>query len=155
LITSVVAAHAAAAGGTKGIAARGLLLSVRLSCPAMGANADDLDQRIFGSKPRCPRGSFEGFGDRSAWALADRAATLADKKNDESITGVIMHAGDECVATLDAMHEPVLAQEIERSINRYGRQSAVPSRQALDDLIGTERIVALKQDLQHLTADWR
>ena len=79
----------------------------------------------FLGKSRRPRRGFEGFGDRSAWALADRAATLANKKDDESVAGVIVHTGDECVAALDAVHEPVLAQEIERSINRYGRQPAV------------------------------
>ena len=95
------------------------------------------------------------MGDSSAGALADGAAPLADKEDDEIVAGVIMHTGDERVAALDPVHEPILAQKIEGAIDRNGGKAAVVLlSEPLDDLISAERVVALEQRLQHLTADW-
>ena len=77
---------------------------------------------------------------------------------------MIMRASDKRVAALDAMHESVVAQKIERAINRDRRWTVLLRRtvlsrtllnQALDDLIGAERLVAGQQRFEHLTADRR
>ena len=94
------------------------------SFPAMRANAGDLDQRAFRRKTRRARGCFERLRDGAARRLADGAASLADQKHDEIVAAVIVHAGDERVAAFDAMHETVVAQKIERAIDRDRRRAA-------------------------------
>src|SRR5271170_469041 len=110
----------------------------------MGADAGDFDQRAFRRKPRRARRRLERFGGGAARRLADRAATLADEKDDEIITSMIVHAGDEGIAALDAVDEAVVAQEIERAIDRDRRRAGV-ARQVIDDLVGAERLVTGKQ----------
>src|SRR5271168_4812698 len=121
------------------------------SIAAMRANAGDFDQRAFGRKACRARGGLEGVGDSPASCLADRAAAFANQEHDEVVAAVIIHAGDKGVAAFDAMDEPVLAQEIERTIDR-DRCRAILVTQPLDDLIGAERLVACQQRLQYLTA---
>src|SRR6185437_2181800 len=55
----------------------------------------------------------------------------------------------------DAMHETLLAQEIERAINRDRCRPRAAHRQPVDQLIGAERGVARQQRLQHAAADRR
>jgi hypothetical protein len=80
---------------------------------------------LFGAKPAARHeAAFERFRDSAARRLADRAATFADQKDDRIAAGVIVHTGDERVAALDAMDETVVAQEIERAIDRDRRRTA-------------------------------
>ena len=65
---------------------------------------------VFGVKPRARRG-LELIGDRSRRRFADRAAMLADQEHDHLTMLVIVDAGDERVAALDAMHEAVVARK--------------------------------------------
>jgi hypothetical protein len=66
---------------------------------------------------------------------------------------VIVHAGDEGVAALDAVHEPVLTQELERPVGGDRGRARPLGREPVDDLIGAERLVAGEQRGQHLAAD--
>ena len=76
------------------------------------------------------------------------------RKTTRSSAVVIVHASDESVAALDAMDETVVAQKIERAIDR-DRRRPVLVRQPLDDLVGAERLVARQQRFQHLAAHRR
>src|SRR5450631_2057035 len=64
-----------------------------------------------------------------------------------------MHAGHEGIAALDAMDEGVVAQELQRPINRDRRRPWPLRGQPLHDLIGAERLMTAEQDVQHLPAD--
>ena len=57
-----------------------------------------------------------------------------------------MHAGDEGVAALDAVHEILLAQEIERAVDRDRGRPLRPGPPAIDDLVGAERLMARQQE---------
>ena len=57
------------------------------------------------------RGGLERFRNVAAGRLADRAAALADEEHDEIVAVVIVHAGDEGIAALDAVHEAVVRAE--------------------------------------------
>src|ERR1700686_619431 len=120
----------------------------------MQGNAGYFDQRAFRRKPRRARRRFKRLGDATARRLADRAATLADEKYDEILTGVIVHAGDEGIAALDAVDEAVVAQKIERAVNRNRRRARI-ARQVIDDFVGAERLVTGEQRFEHLSADRR
>jgi hypothetical protein len=65
--------------------------------------------------------------------LADGTAALADEEDDEIVAAVIMHAGDEGVAALDAVDEAVVAQKIERAVDRDRCRTPMPG-ESLDDL---------------------
>jgi len=54
---------------------------------------------------------------------------------------MIVHAGDERIAALNPVDEILLAQEIERSINRDRGRPNAASRQAIDEFIGPERMM--------------
>src|ERR1700685_704947 len=120
----------------------------------MRADAGDFDQRAFRRKPRRARRRLERFGGGAARRLADRAATLADEKDDEIITGMIVHAGDKGIAALDAMDEAVVAQKFERAIDRDRRRPRV-ARQIVDDFVSAERLVTGEQRFEYLTPDRR
>ena len=79
---------------------------------------------LFGEKPAARARGLQRFRGGAARRLADRAAAFADQKHHEIVAAVIVHAGDERVAAFDAMDEPVLAQEIERAIDRDRRRPA-------------------------------
>ena len=66
-----------------------------------------------------------------------------------------MRAGDEGVAAFDAMHQPLLAQEIERAIDGDRRRPRALLGQPVDQLIGAERRMAGQQRFQHPAADRR
>jgi hypothetical protein len=80
---------------------------------------------------------FERIGHGAAGRFANGSAVLADQKHDRIAVGVMMHAGDKCVAALDAMDETVVAQEVERAVYRDRRQPAA-MRQSLDDFVSAE-----------------
>src|SRR2546427_672217 len=82
------------------------------------------------------------WGDGSRGRLPDRAAALADQEHDEIVDPVIVDAGDERVAALDAVDETVLLQEIERAVDSDRSRSRSGGRGPLDDLVGAERPVA-------------
>lgn len=125
----------------------------------MRANAGNFDQWAPRRKTRRPRGRFERLGCASAGRLADCAALLADEEHHELVVTVIMRACHECIAALDAMDQAVLAQKIERAVDRDRRRPvdtrhAVP-RQMLDDLVGAKWFMAGEQRLEYLTTDRR
>jgi len=68
---------------------------------------------------------------------------------------MILRTGNESVAALDAMNKAVLHQKIQRTINSDGRGARGLSRQALDDLIGSERAMSGEQSLEYLSSDRR
>ena len=88
----------------------------------MRANAGDFDHRAFRRKAGRAAGGFERLRDGAAGRFADRAALLADQEHDRVAAGVIVHAGDEGVAALDPVDKAVVAQEIERAIDRDRRR---------------------------------
>lgn len=68
---------------------------------------------------------------------------------------MIVHAGNEGVAAFYAMHEVVLAQKIERSINRDRSRPRAATRQPIDEFIGPERMMTCQQSLKHTPTHWR
>ncbi len=100
------------------------------SVAAMRANTGDFDQRTLWRKTRRARRRLERLRGGAAGRLADSAAALADQKDDEVVAAVIVHAGNERVAAFDAMNKTIVAQEVERAIDRdrgrtiFVRQSA-------------------------------
>ena len=64
---------------------------------------------VFGTKPAARRSVFDRIGHRGRGRLTDGAAFFADQEYDRIAALVIMHAGDEGVAALDAMDQFLLA----------------------------------------------
>src|SRR5262249_29949343 len=87
--------------------------------------------------------------------LAHRSALLADEKDHELARGMGVHAGDECVAALDAMHEPVLAQELKRPVDGDRRGPRAFGSKPVHDLVGAEGTVADQERRQHVAPDRR
>ena len=79
---------------------------------------------LFGEKPAARQEPFSVSATRAAGRFADRAAVFADQEHDRIAVGVMVHASDEGVAAFDAMHEAVVAQKIERTIDRDRRRPA-------------------------------
>src|SRR5579885_1240508 len=101
---------------------------LRLSpVPTVRANSRDFDQRALWRKAGRACSRLEPFGGGTTGRLAHRAALFADQKNHEVAVAVIVNASDEGIATLDPMHEAVLAQKIERAING-DRRGAIAGR---------------------------
>ena len=105
---------------------------------------------LFGVNPAA-RDGLRASATRAARRFADGAAAFADQKHHKVAVGVIVHAGDEGIAALDAMDEAVVAQKIERPVNRDRRRAGVV-RKPFDNLVGAERPVACQQRFQHLAA---
>ncbi len=66
---------------------------------------------------------------------------------------MVVRAGEEGVAALDAVNEAILHQEIERAIDGNRCRARHRLRELVDHLIGTERAVARQQRLQHVAPD--
>ncbi len=109
----------------------------------------------FGAKPEARAAAARSCATGAAGILADRTAAVADQERHQGCRVMVMRAGEIGVAALDAMHEPVRHQEIERAIDRDRRRPRHRMRQFLDHLIGAERAMAGQQRLQHLAADRR
>src|SRR6185437_14355176 len=122
---------------------------------AVGADAGNLDDRCLRREAGRARGAADGLGHRRRRRFADRAAFLADEEHHGIAAGVIVHAGDEGVAALDAVHEALLAQEVERAVDRDRRRPAAVVGEAVDQVVGAERLVTGEQRLQHRPADRR
>src|SRR5438067_798861 len=86
--------------------------------PTMPAHAGDLDHLGFRRKARALRGSVQALGDRSRWRFADRTALFADEEYHRRVARMIVDAGEEGVAALDAMHEALRGEKIERAVDR-------------------------------------
>jgi len=67
---------------------------------------------------------LESIGHGGAGCFADRSAALANEEYARIAAGVMMHAGNERVAALDAMDEIILSQEVECAVDRDRRQPA-------------------------------
>src|SRR5262249_31690747 len=63
-----------------------------------------------------------------------------------------MRTGDESVAALDLVHQPVGQEEVERPIDGDWRRARSAHSHALDDLIGAGRLVALRHAIEHIPA---
>src|SRR5262249_16856900 len=55
----------------------------------------------------------------------------------------------------DAVHEAVLAQELERPVSSDRRRARPLEREPVDDLVGAQRLVAGEQRGEHLAPDRR
>ena len=99
---------------------------VKSSSAAVRADAGDFDYGTLWRKTRRARRGLERFSGGAAWRRADRAAALADQKDDQIVAAVVVDANHERVASLDAVNEAVLAQKIERAMdgNRGGFSTA-------------------------------
>lgn len=84
-------------------------MSGRLRRFAMRADAGDFDHRRLRYKAHGARSVFDRIGHRGRGRLTDGAAFFADQEYDRIAALVIMHAGDEGVAALDAMDQLLLA----------------------------------------------
>src|SRR5262249_2268488 len=96
----------------------------------------------------CTRGAFYRVSNRSRCGFADRTAFFADQKNHWIAAVVILHARDERIAAFDPMHEILLPQEIECSINRNGGRPRAPPRQTINEIISREWVRACRQSLE-------
>jgi hypothetical protein len=127
----------------------------RLRRLAVRANSGNFDDRCLRNEACRTRSAFDRIGDRGRCGFADRTALFADQEYHRIAAVVIVHAGNEGVAAFDSMHQILLAQEIERSINRdRGRPRAAP-RQTVDKFVGSERMMACQQRLEHAPAHRR
>jgi len=132
-----------------------LVRNFRLGRLAMRTNTGNLDDRCLGNKARRAGGILDRVGDGGRCRFADRPALFTDQKYDRIAAVVIVHAGDEGIATFDSVHEILLAQEIERPINRDRGRPRAARRQAVDELISSERMMACQQSLEHAPAHRR
>jgi len=91
--------------------------------PTMPAHAGNLDHLRLRREARALRGSVQAVGDRGRGRFADRAALLADQEYHRRVARVIVDTRKERVAALDAMHEALGGEKIERAIDgdRGGR----------------------------------
>src|SRR5262249_41716008 len=89
-----------------GARARRSVSTGALGPPQRGGPAPpaDLDHRRLRGKAGGTRGAGQRARDLGRRRLADRAAALADQEHHELAGEVIVHAGDEGVAALDAVH---------------------------------------------------
>src|SRR5438477_12349527 len=101
----------------------------------MLAHAADLDHRALRREARALCGRIHTLCNRARCRLTHRAAMLADEEHHRRAVGVIVDAGEERVAALDAMHEPLRGEEIQRAVDRDRRRTRPPHRDLLDDLI--------------------
>src|SRR5262249_3322894 len=122
---------------------------------AVGADAGELDHRRFRRKTSGARGRCQRRGDLLGGGLADGAAALADQEHHEGPSGVVVHASHESIAALNAVHETVLAQELERAVGGDRCRPGPLEREPRDDLVGAERLVRAQQRGQDLAADRR
>ncbi len=109
----------------------------------------------FGVNPAARAADFSSLATAAGAASPTSPQRSQIRNTTSSPLRVIVDAGDEGVAALDAMDEAVLAQKIERTVDRDRRGPCAGGRRAVDDLVGAERLVALEQNLQHLATDRR
>src|SRR5215471_8456788 len=101
---------------------------MRTSCvtAAMRADAADLDHRRFRSEAGRARGRLQFRRNLRGRGLADGSTALAEQEHHEIASRMRVHAGHEGVAAFNPMHKPVLAQELERAIDRDRRRPWSP-----------------------------
>src|SRR5262249_54373267 len=90
--------------------------------------------------------------DRSGGRLPDRPAALADQERHQRIRAMVVYTGQEGVAALYTMDEAVLAQELERTVNRDRGGPGALMGHLVHDFVGAQRAVAGRQDFQHAPA---
>lgn len=119
---------------------------------ATGAHADDLDRLAFDRKADACGGIDHGIADGRVLQLDRRMAQAADQELAlMRVSGVI--AAREGVERGNPMHQSVFQEEIQRTVNRWrGRTAAVFITQHREDVVGTQRFVALPDQFQHATA---
>src|SRR5262249_19366407 len=84
---------------------------------AVRAYAGELEPRGVRRKAGGAGGGAQRRGDVVRRRLPDGTAALADQKHHQRAGGVIVDAGDKRIAAFDAVHEAVLAQELERPVS--------------------------------------
>src|SRR5262245_48257066 len=102
----------------------------------MRADAGNFDDRRLRRKACGARGALDGIGNRSGSGFTDRATLFADQKHDGIRTLMTVHTSDEGVSAFDAVHDSLLAQEIERAIDGDWRRPRASHSQTIDQLIG-------------------
>ena len=122
---------------------------------AMRADTGDLDHRRLWRETRGARGRFHRAGELFGSCLADRAALVAQQEHHRIAGIVTMDAGDERVAAFDAVDQSLLAQEIQRPVNRDRRRGDVVAFQPVNDLVGAEGTMARQQRLEDVAPDRR
>src|SRR5215218_10880473 len=95
----------------------------RSAVAAMRADAADLDHRRFRREPGGARGILHSLRHGRRSGFADRPTALANQEYDEIIHAVLVDAGDEGVAALDAMHEALLDEKIQSPVDGDGSGS--------------------------------
>ena len=108
----------------------------------MRAGAGDFDHRHFWRKAGSARRSVDALRDWRCRNLADRTTLVADQECHHGGGVVVVGAGEIGVAALDAVHEAVLHQEVERAIDGDRRRPRHRFGEFVDHLIGPERAMA-------------
>src|ERR1043165_6208367 len=118
---------------------------------AMPAHAGDLDHAGFRRKARALCRRVEALGDRRGRRLADRAALLADEEHHRRVARMVVDAGEERVAALDAMHQHLRGEKVERAVERVrpgpgpvASAEKVAYVAAKHGIIGLTKVVALE-----------
>lgn len=122
----------------------------------MVAATDDLDDLMRGHElsPMYDRRHRLPHGRRGI--LVDAATGLADQEGDNVAGAVTVQAGDIGIARAQAVHEPLLDQEIQGAIDRDRRETpATGRRNAIGQIIGADRAMVGMQGLQGLATDRR
>src|SRR5262249_36033482 len=91
-----------------------------LTFPAIRAGSGDLDHRQMGGKTGAAGSRRERLAGGGGRGLANGPAAFADQERNQCIRMMVAPARHEGVAALDPMHEAVVAQEIQRPIDRDG-----------------------------------
>lgn len=92
----------------------------------------------------------EGMGDAGAVQLRDGVALAAD----EELGGVVyrfVKAGNEGVEAGEAMHQPLLHEEVQRPVDGDGGLALLRPIQAFQNFVGSEGDVTGSHDFQHLS----
>ncbi len=122
----------------------------------MGAGAGDFQHLEVGLEPFSGKRMRHRTGEFQRGEFVDAAASLANQKGDEIVRPVAVRAGDKGVAARQAMHEPLLDQELERSLDVNVLEAATaPDRGRVCDVVSPQRPVRGVKRLQNAPPDRR
>lgn len=122
----------------------------------MGATSGDLEHL----QVRLEALALEEMRDRRAQAgggeLVDPTAGLADQECDEVVAAVLVRAGDEGVAARKPVHQPLLDEEVEGSVDGDRRKPpGGGGGKHVGHIVGAERPVRRVERLEHRPANGR
>lgn len=120
----------------------------------MLAAADDLDDLMLGLKLARRGDRGHGLFHRGGGILVDAAAGLADQEGYDLARAMAVQAGEIGVARGEAVHEALLHQEVQRTVDRDRREPAPARwRDTIGQIIGADRTMVGMQRLQRFAAD--